>query len=60
MGKLRGLIEMADYCDRGMILWDRESVGTVDMIDKLFRACKPYEVWDDLGLWVSGFIKTCE
>lgn len=46
--------DMAVYCDRGLILWDRESSGTVDMIDKLRRAGKPYEVWDDLGQRVSG------
>lgn len=45
--------DMAAYCDCGMILWDGMSVGTVDMIDKLRRAGKPYEVWDDLGQLVG-------
>ena len=31
--------EMADYCDGGIILWDGESRGTLDMIDS--RLGKP-------------------
>ena len=37
--------DMADYCDAGIILWDGESKGTLDMIDKLRRLGKPREVW---------------
>ena len=41
--------EMADYCDGGIILWDGESRGTLDMIDKLRRLGKPVEVYDEQG-----------
>lgn len=43
--------EMAEYCDAAIILWDGESRGTLDMIDKMRRASKPVEVWmeDDDG-----------
>lgn len=41
--------EMADYCDAAIILWDGESRGTVDMIDKMRRLGKPLEVWIDDG-----------
>ena len=33
--------EMAEYGDGGLILWDGESRGTLDMIDKLRRLGKP-------------------
>lgn len=37
--------EMADYADGAIILWDGESRGTLDMIDKMRRLGKPFEVW---------------
>lgn len=37
--------EMARYASGGIILWDGESRGTLDMIDKLRRLGKPVEVW---------------
>lgn len=45
--------EMADYADAAIILWDGESRGTLDMIDKMRRLGKPVEVW----MWDGeGFI----
>lgn len=38
--------EMADYASGGIILWDGDSRGTLDMIDKLRRLRKPVEVWN--------------
>ena len=38
--------EMASYADGGIILWDGESRGTLDMIDKLRRVGKPVEIWN--------------
>lgn len=37
--------EMAEYADAAIILWDGESRGTLDMIDKMRRAGKPCEIW---------------
>ena len=37
--------DMASYTDGAIILWDGESRGTLDMIDKMRRLGKPYEVW---------------
>lgn len=37
--------DMADYCDAAIILWDGESRGTLDMIDRMRRLGKPREVW---------------
>lgn len=37
--------EMASYCDGAIILWDGESRGTLDMIDKMRCCGKPREVW---------------
>jgi len=37
--------DMADYADAAIILWDGESRGTLDMIDKMRRAGKPCEIW---------------
>lgn len=51
-GKAAGMYrnsDMADYADGGLILWDGESRGTLDMIDKLRRLGKPREVYDELG-----------
>ena len=45
--------EMADYADGAIILWDGESRGTLDMIDKMRRAGKPLEVWIQDG---EGFV----
>lgn len=45
--------EMADYADAAVILWDGESSGTLDMIDKMRRREKPREVWVQDG---GGFI----
>lgn len=42
--------EMASYADCAIILWDGESRGTLDMIDKMRRAGKPCEVYDEFGL----------
>lgn len=39
--------EMAQYADVAIILWDGESRGTLDMIDRMRRSGKPYEVWVD-------------
>jgi len=39
-----GNAEMAEYGDGGLILWDGESRGTIDMIDKLRRLGKPVEM----------------
>jgi hypothetical protein len=39
--------EMAEYADGLIALWDGESRGTLDMIDKMRRAGKPREVWVD-------------
>ena len=47
-GKFRNA-DMADYCDAAIILWDGESKGTLDMIDKMRRAGKPYEVYTETG-----------
>ena len=41
--------DMASYADGAIILWDGESRGTLDMIDKMRRAGKPCEVYDDSG-----------
>lgn len=47
--------EMADYADAAVILWDGESPGTLDMIDKMRRREKPMEVW----VWdEDGFLST--
>lgn len=45
--------DMADYADAAIILWDGESRGTLDMIDKMRRLRKPYEVYDEFGLHLS-------
>ena len=37
--------EMASYADGAIILWDGESRGTLDMIDKMRRLGKPVEVY---------------
>ena len=47
-GKYRNS-EMAEYADAAIVLWDGESRGTLDMIDKMRRAGKPYEVYDEQG-----------
>ena len=44
LGELRECTEMAEYGDGGLILWDGESRGTLDMIDKLRRLGKPVEM----------------
>lgn len=41
--------EMASYADAAIILWDGESRGTLDMIDKMRRLGKPVEVYDEMG-----------
>lgn len=47
-GKYRNS-QMAEYADAAIILWDGESRGTLDMIDKMRRAGKPCEVYDVQG-----------
>lgn len=42
--------EMASYADAAIILWDGESRGTLDMIDRMRRRGKPYEVYDETGV----------
>lgn len=37
--------DMASYADAAIILWDGESRGTLDMIDKMRRVGKPFEVY---------------
>lgn len=54
-GKYRNS-DMADYCNAAIILWDGESRGTLDMIDKMRRLGKPCEVWvkeDDGFIYVA-------
>lgn len=49
-GKAAGMYrnaEMASYADGLIALWDGESRGTLDMIDKMRRQRKPREVWMD-------------
>lgn len=48
--------EMGDYADGAIILWDGESRGTLDMIDRMRRLGKPREVWmwDGLGFDYIG------
>lgn len=46
--------DMADYADGGIILWDGNSRGTLDMIDKLRRAEKPVEVWGDDYMFLTA------
>ena len=41
--------EMAEYANGGIAIWDGESRGTLDMIDKLRRLGKPVEVYDEMG-----------
>lgn len=41
--------EMAAYADAAIILWDGESRGTLDMIDRMRRAGKPVEIFDEKG-----------
>lgn len=53
-GKYRNA-DMADYCDAAIILWDGESQGTLDMIDKMRRAKKRCEVYNELGQRVVRF-----
>lgn len=53
-GKYRNS-DMADYCDAAIILWDGESKGTLDMIDKMRRARKRCEVYNELGQRVVAF-----
>lgn len=47
--------DMADYADAAIILWDGESRGTLDMIDKMRRARKRCEVYNELGQRVVAF-----
>lgn len=57
-GKMAGFYrnsDMAQYADAAIILWDMESKGTLDMIDKMRRAKKPYEVYNELGDLISKF-----
>lgn len=35
-------VDMAEYCDQGIIIWDGESKGTLHMIDIMRRLNKPY------------------
>ena len=53
-GKYRNA-DMADYADAAIILWDGESKGTLDMIDKMRRARKRCEVYNELGQRVVAF-----
>lgn len=41
--------EMASYADALIVLWDGQSRGTLDMIDRMRRAGKPFEVYDEFG-----------
>lgn len=43
-GKYRNS-DMGNYADAAIILWDGESRGTLDMIDKMRRLGKPCEIW---------------
>lgn len=46
-GKAAGLyrnVDMAEYADAAIILWDGESKGTLHMIDMMKRLKKPYFV----------------
>lgn len=45
--------EMASYADAAIILWDGESRGTLDMIDKMRRAGKLYKVYDEFGSFIA-------
>jgi hypothetical protein len=47
--------EMAEYCEAGIILWDGESKGTLDMIDKMRRRRKRCFVYNELGQRVVAF-----
>lgn len=47
-GKYRNS-EMAAYADGAIVLWDGDSRGTLDMIDRMRRAGKPVEVWMKSG-----------
>lgn len=57
--------EMAKYCDQGLLIWDGESTGTMNMKDNLHKLGKPYYLvivqngryqgrWFNLG--VSAFL----
>lgn len=57
-GRAAGLYrnsEMASYADAAIILWDGESRGTLDMIDKMRRKKKRCEVYNELGQRVAAF-----
>lgn len=44
-GKAAGHIrnaQMAEYCDRAIIIWDGESKGSANMIKQMKRLSKPY------------------
>ena len=44
-GRAAGMMrnsELVEACDCAFILWDRESRGTLDTIDKMRRSGKPY------------------
>lgn len=47
--------EMASYADGAIILWDGESKGTLDMIDRMRRVRKNCEVYNELGERVVAF-----
>lgn len=47
--------EMASYAEAGIILWDGESKGTLDMIHKMRHARKRCEVYNELGERVVAF-----
>ena len=51
-GKYRNS-EMAAYADGAIVLWDGDSRGTLDMIDRMRRCGKPVEVWMKSG---DGFL----
>jgi hypothetical protein len=53
-GKYRNS-EMAEYCDAGIILWDGESKGTLDMIDRMRRRRRRCLVCNELGQRVVAF-----
>ena len=43
-GKAAGLIrnrQIAEYCDVGLVLWDRQSPGTKDVLKQLLSLGKP-------------------
>lgn len=47
--------EMASYADGAIVLWDGDSRGTLDMIDKMRRARKRCFVFNELGERVAAF-----